>query len=209
MKVDSIIFDLDGTLWDSSKAVVDSFNEILKDCDDIERLITVEDMKSVMGMLLDDIAKKFWPYLTDERRKEVQKACTNHEVKYLEKHGGILFNGLEETLKELNKKYKLFIVSNCQVGYIESFYKSHGLERYFSDYENPGRTGLPKGDNIRLVVERNNLKSPVYVGDTNGDYLAARMAGVPFIHAKYGFGEIEDKVIEINDIRELQHVEEL
>ncbi|MBU5487436.1 HAD family hydrolase [Clostridium sp. MSJ-8] len=209
MKIDSIIFDLDGTLWDSSENVVNSFNEVLEKCDDIKKLITVEDMKSVMGMLLDDIAKKFWPYLTDERRDEVQKACTSNEVKYLEKHGGILFEGLEETLKILSEKYKLFIVSNCQVGYIEAFYKSHGLEKYFTDYENPGRTGLSKGENIKLVIERNNLKKPVYVGDTNGDYLATKVAGIPFIHAKYGFGKIEDQVIEINDIRELQHVEKL
>ena len=95
------------------------------------------------------------------------------------------------------------------MGYIEAFYKSHGLEKYFTDYENPGRTGLSKGENIKLVIERNNLKKPVYVGDTNGDYLATKVAGIPFIHAKYGFGKIEDQVIEINDIRELQHVEKL
>ena len=65
------------------------------------------------------------------------------------------------------------------------------MEGYFTDWECSGRTGLPKGENIRLVVERNHLQAPVYVGDTRLDYEAAQQAGVPFIHAAYGFGTIE------------------
>ena len=38
-------------------------------------------------------------------------------------------------------------------------------------------------------MERNGLKNSVYVGDTNGDSTAAKKAGIPFIYAKYGFGE--------------------
>lgn len=38
------------------------------------------------------------------------------------------------------------------------FFKAHKLDKYFIDYECPGRTGLPKGENIKLIVERNNLK---------------------------------------------------
>ena len=66
------------------------------------------------------------------------------------------------------------------------------MEKYFDDYECAGRTGLSKGDNIKLVVQRNHLQKPVYIGDTISDYAAARAAGVPFIFAEYGFGEVEN-----------------
>ncbi len=90
------------------------------------------------------------------------------------------------------------VVSNCQHGYIEAFYKYHSLEKYFLDYENPGRTGLSKGENIKLIIKRNDLTSPVYVGDTEGDLDASEFAGVPFVYAKYGFGKVSkyDYVIE-------------
>nr|WP_275951711.1 HAD-IA family hydrolase [Flavonifractor plautii] len=88
----------------------------------------------------------------------------------------------------------MFIVSNCQDGYIEAFFQAHGLGKFFKDYENPGRTGKPKGDNIALVVQRNGLKKPLYIGDTQGDYNAATQAGVPFLHAAYGFGHIDREV---------------
>lgn len=99
---------------------------------------------------------------------------------------------VEDVLKKLSEKYKLYIVSNCQDGYIESFYEFHKLEKYFLDYENPGRTGLSKGENIKLIIQRNNLSEPIYVGDTEGDCKAAKYAGVPFVYAKYGFGQVND-----------------
>jgi phosphoglycolate phosphatase len=99
---------------------------------------------------------------------------------------------LEEVLQALSEKYELYIVSNCQEGYIEAFYAYHGLEKYFRDFENPGRTGLSKGENIKLLMKRNGLEAPVYVGDTAGDQKAAKDAGIPFVYAKYGFGDVED-----------------
>lgn len=48
------------------------------------------------------------------------------------------------------------------------------MERYFEDIEMSGRTGLDKGKNIRLLMERNHIGQAVYVGDTKGDEKAAR-----------------------------------
>ena len=44
------------------------------------------------------------------------------------------------------------------------------MAEYFEDFECAGNTGKPKGENNKLVIERNNLKSPVYVGDTQGGF---------------------------------------
>ena len=66
--------------------------------------------------------------------------------------------------------------------------KSCGLGEYIRDTECFGNTGLPKGDNIRMVVQRNHLDKCIYVGDTSMDQEAAALAGVPFVHAAYGYG---------------------
>ena len=81
--------------------------------------------------------------------------------------------------------------------------KFYNLDKYFVDFECPGRTGLPKAENIKLVVERNNLKHPVYVGDTQGDANAAKGANVPFIYAQYGFGSVEEFQDKIESFEEL------
>ena len=105
--------------------------------------------------------------------------------------------------QKLSKKLPLFIVSNCQAGYIEAFLKVTDLGKYVTDFENPGRTGKPKADNIRLVIERNNLDKAFYVGDTQGDYDATMAAGIPFIFAAYGFGNIDGDEEEIQGLNEL------
>jgi phosphoglycolate phosphatase len=84
----------------------------------------------------------------------------------------------------------MYIVSNCQEGYIETFLHYHRLETYFKDFESHGRTKLSKGENIRLVMMRNHIEEAVYIGDTRGDMEAAEQAGIPFIFAAYGFGKI-------------------
>ena len=122
------------------------------------------------------------------------------------KEGGTLYPNTRETIINLSKKYKLYIVSNCVKGYIESFLNTSGLKDYFDDYESYGNTLLSKGENIKLVIERNNLKNPIYVGDTNGDIEGARIAGIPFVYASYGFGDVESFDYKIDDISELLNI---
>ena len=190
--MDSIIFDLDGTLWDSTEVVLTSWNSIVKKQEEVEKELTKEDLKGIMGLQIKEVGKKLFPYLEEEKHQRILKECCDIECKYLGEQGGQLYDNLEEVLKKLSDKYKLFIVSNCQCGYIEAFYKFHKLDKYFLDYENPGRTGLSKGENIKLIIDRNNLLNPAYVGDTAGDLEAAKFAGVPFVYAKYGFGKVND-----------------
>ena len=203
INIDSLIFDLDGTLWDAIDTLVLSCNDVLKNHPDIKKNFSRKDFESVMGMQLDDISKKFFNNLNETDRNSIMKEFCIAEQNSLAKNGGKLYPNLEETLLKLSRKFKLFIVSNCQVGYIETFLKYHKLEKYFIDFENPGRTNLTKGENIKLIIKRNNLKNPVYIGDTNSDLEAAKFANIPFVYANYGFGNVNEYDYAINDIEDL------
>ena len=188
MKIDSLIFDLDGTLWDSSEGIVATWALVLEHYPEIHKKVTAEELASNFGLPLDQIARNMFPEQTEALRMRLMDECCEQENIYLAEHGGILYPKLEETLQKLSEKYPLFIVSNCQSGYIELFLKKTGLAPYVTDTECFGDTGMKKAENIRLVVARNGLQQPVYVGDTKGDEEAAHAAGVPFVHAAYGFG---------------------
>ena len=125
----------------------------------------VDNLEGVMGLGADDLTKKLFPDLPFERRMEIFNTCAAYENDYLAEHGAKLYPHLMETLEKLSAKHPLFIVSNCGDGYIQTFLKAHGATPYIKDFECIGRTGKPKSENIKLIVERNGLKNPVYVGD--------------------------------------------
>lgn len=190
MKIDSVIFDLDGTLWDSTENVSKSWFESLKKHYGAQSGPDAQAVASIMGLVERDIADRLFLAYGD-MRYEVFHRCIMEEPAYIAVHGGELYEGLEEMLDKLSRRWPLFIVSNCQSGYIEAFLSYTGFGPYFKDHECSGNTGLPKAENIRLVRERNGLEAPVYVGDTHGDELSAHEAGCPFIFAAYGFGQAE------------------
>lgn len=201
-----IIFDMDGTLWDSADGVAKSWtqvihNEYKKDMD-----ITEADVKSVMGKTMDVIAQIVFPELDKEAQQVLLEKCCDWENEYLRRNGGKLYPDLEDTLKKLKENYHLYIVSNCQSGYIEAFLDYYRFEQYFEDIECYGNNEKGKGENIRLVMERNGLEQTIYVGDIQGDYDATMQAGAAFIHAKYGFGTINTEVAEIEKFSDLPEV---
>lgn len=203
--IDSIIFDLDGTLWDSTKEVAIAFNKVLREkYPEVKEVVTPQRLQELFGLPLDVIAVKLYQSVPEDQAIQVMKECCDYECDYLAEHGATLYEGLEQVLMELSKERKLFIVSNCQEGYIQCFFRAYPhLEKYFIDYEYPGRSGKLKADNIRMVIERNDLKNPIYVGDTQGDANAAKEAGVPFIFARYGFGDVKEYDGVVDSLTEL------
>lgn len=206
MEKSGIIFDMDGTLWDSAKAVADSWTEVVAREYTPERVITEKEIKSVMGLTMDKLAAKIFPELPEEKRLQLLDVCGREENEYLRTHGAIVYPQVEETFQKLKEKYHLYIVSNCQSGYIEAFLEYYGYGKYIEDIECYGNNGLVKGENIRKVAERNHLTKAVYVGDIQGDYDASMQAGVEFIHAGYGFGTVDANVPEIAAFAELPEV---
>ncbi|NCB42077.1 MAG: HAD family hydrolase [Clostridia bacterium] len=199
----SILFDLDGTLWDSAKQVAESWNLALEKFPEIKLRFTTKMVRQSMGRVLEEIAEMWFPELPNEKRMELLKEMIDVELDYLKTHPGKLFPKTRKTLEELSKNYNLYIVSNCQVGYINGFFEGTKLKQYFVDSECAGNTGKPKADNIKLVVERNHLDRCLYIGDTQKDCDAADLAGMPFVHAAYGFGEINKIVPKVETFEDI------
>lgn len=207
-KFDGIIFDVDGTLWDSTPIVKDAWNKAIEVFFGENINITADRLKGLFGLPMDDIIADLMPDKTPEERKEFAPTCFEYEHKYLSERAGILYPDWEETLKRLRDKgHPLSIVSNCQAGYIELFLEKTGFGYLIEDHLCPGDTDKLKADNIRIICERNGYKNPIYVGDTQMDANACKEAGVPIIFADYGFGKVEQPYATISkplDLLELQ-----
>ncbi|RQO33818.1 HAD family hydrolase [Chryseobacterium sp. KBW03] len=194
----NLIFDLDGTLWDPRATIIKIWNKVLAGHQLIQRELKPEDMDQYMGLLAHDILKDMIPGISDLQAQELLSEIVAEENKVLRIQGGILYEEVEETLKSLANTHSLFIVSNCQDGYIESFLEYYQFSNLFVDFESHGRTKKPKSENIQLLMERNQLSTEdsVYIGDTQTDYDSAGSNRLPFIFCKYGFGKLNNSLYE-------------
>lgn len=202
----AIIFDLDGTLWSTIESSVKVLAEIKKKHKEIIYDISEDEVRKAMGLPLNEIIQIYYGYLEKAKAEQFMIEAMNKNIENLLKDGGNIYPNTSDILNKLSKNYSLFIVSNCIEGYIESFLKSFNLTSLIQDFECNGKTKLSKGDNIKLIIERNGIKNAVYVGDTISDKEAADKAGIPFIQARYGFGKSIDSKYFINSIEELPNV---
>ena len=202
-----VIFDLDGTLWNASVPIAESWNVVIEKETGRKGWLTAADIEHVQGKTMDEIADIIFCDFPENERYELSHKCEVFENGYIAEHGGNLFEGVEETLAKLKDMgVKMAVVSNCQEGYVKAFLDSMDMWKYFVDYEEWGRTMLYKADNIKLVMERNGADKGIYVGDIQKDSDAAHAAGVPCIYAEYGFGEITDGIATISRFDELPAV---
>lgn len=203
--IDGIIFDVDGTIWDSTPTVEEAWNAALEEAG-YDARVTAQRLKGLFGLPMDAIIKDILPEESEEKRAEFAPLCFKYEHEYIAERGAVVYDGIKEMLGKLSEKYPLFIVSNCQAGYIELMLEKTGFGEYIKDHLCPGDTNLFKADNIRLINERNGLKNPVYVGDTQMDANACKDAGVPIVFAAYGFGKVEEPDYVINSPMELTEI---
>ncbi|MFV0304171.1 MAG: HAD family hydrolase [Moheibacter sp.] len=207
MKYKNIIFNLDGTLWDSRESLIENWNQVLKDQNLLKAKLVPDDMNQYMGLLIQDVLKDLFPTITENQVQEILTKIEQSENESIQKHGGVLYPNVKETLERLNQTHNLFIVSNCQNGYIEAFLEYYNFQPLFTDFESHGRTNKNKATNIQLLLNRNKLKNKetVYVGDTETDYQSTIVNDLDFIYCSYGFGEISHNL----SIPHLQNFNEL
>lgn len=199
----AIIFDLDGTLWDTSDTVVRIWNEVLSlRCPKLK--MSKEIMSSLMGKNKAQFTEEFFVGVEKNEAESLISEIFKREQEYLIKYGANMYDGVMDTLCELKKDYALAIVSNCQSGYLNAFLTHYGLKDMFTDTECAGSSPLPKGENIKLLATRNSFEKAIYVGDTKSDENAAREACLPFVYASYGFGDVDDYIAKINSFKEIK-----
>ncbi len=207
MKAESLIFDIDGTLWDSRALVAEGYNIQLRR-EGLERYcVTAETLRPLFGKVMTEIADSLFPDLSDEARYALMERCMETENRYLaENECRIGYEGVRETLAALSETYRLFIVSNAQKGYCELCMEKLGLTDIIRGHLCFGDTLAEKGVTIRTLMRRHDIRSAVYIGDTLGDCDAARKAGIPFVWASYGFGSDVPCDAILPDIRDLPAV---
>ena len=189
MRYESLIFDIDGTLWDSRALVAEGYNIQLEKEGLSHLAVNAELFRPLFGKVMTEIADTIFPSIPAPERYALMERCMDTENKYLQANPcRIGYPGVRETMEKMAKNHRLFIVSNSQKGYPELCIEKLGLAPFIQGHLCFGDTGTSKGKTIRALMEKYRITDCAYIGDTQGDYEATVEAGVPFIWAAYGFG---------------------
>ena len=204
MNFESLIFDIDGTLWDSRALVAKGYNVQLKEAGLGHIVIDADILKTVFGKTITEIANILFAELPAQESYLLLEKCLEQAVKVLhEDPCNIGYPKVKETLTELAKKHRIFIVSNSQKGYPELCIEKLGLQDLIVDHLCFGDTGACKGETIKKIMADNRITSACYVGDTRGDMEASDYAGIPFIYCTFGFGEADHYLYKIDSFEQL------
>jgi phosphoglycolate phosphatase len=201
-KPDSLIFDMDGTLWDAVDTYAHSWNVVFNELG-INITVKRDDLAKMVGWEGKKVISVIMPDFNDEKRQEIYTLVNEKRRTLLPQNGGILYDGVKEGLQRLATKYPLFILSNCAKGIIRLFIDWAGIDEHITDEFAYGVNFMPKQHNMKLLMQKHELKNPVYIGDTEGDGEESRKAGIPFVFVSYGFGTTDNYNLKFDDFTSL------
>lgn len=200
---DAVIFDLDGTLWDTCPVCANSWNRAARSLNVSDPALSADDVRRYCGAPAAKMIEQLFPRGFATLGEKLVEACDREEHGAPGRDLSVLYRGVHEGLQSLALRYLLFIVSNCPLWYIELFLSLGDLGTLFKGWECHGRTGKTKGENLRNLVTDSQLRAPLYVGDTESDRKAAEEAGCAFVHAAYGFGSVSKHAVAVKSFAEL------
>ena len=151
----SVIFDLDGTLWEVIESTYKSANIIANKYNLKE--ISKDTICKVFGLNKEESAKLYFPYMElNESTKFIDEIAVLN-IENLRNNGGNVYPNVKEVLNKLVDKYDLYIVSNtAEIEYIRAFLKSSDTQKYFKNYIAASSLNISKADAIKKVIDDNS-----------------------------------------------------
>ena len=211
MSYSTILFDLDGTLMDTSEGILHSIDHAVREME--LPPLSKEQLRSFIGppiYIPFQAAYHLSQEMTDRFTQIFRTVYKNAFLFEAE-----VYPGMVRLLEDLRDRgFKTAIATNKREDYTITLLRHFDLLRLFdvvrgSDFQNQ----LTKVDIINACfahLQPGSLTEAVFIGDTQHDAQAAQKAGVDFIGVTYGFGfNLPEEAISQGAIDSCRNAEEL
>jgi phosphoglycolate phosphatase len=189
----AFIFDLDGTITDSSEGIFNSFNYALKKVG-MENITKEDTLKYIGPPLFESFSK----HLNTDDSIIVNKAVEYFREDYRSKgyKANKLFCGIYEVLETLSKQYLLFIATTKKKDMAERVISMLDIDMFFKEIYG-GASKISKAEMLQMIMNKYNLKNNqcIMIGDTHFDFEGAKKHKIYSIGVKWGFGTDEELLL--------------
>ena len=193
--IKSVIFDLDGTLLDTSEGVICSVKKMIEHFGYEE--LTNEELETFIGPPISKSVSRIYGVSDDEALEAMKFFRKQYTMDYDGENLPDLYKGkvypeMEHTLQKFHEiGLKVGVATYKQEWMAQSLLKEKGLYEYFDVIHGSDSNGtLTKADVVSMTIGElgHKSKETVMVGDSDNDAIGAQGAGSLFIGVTYGFG---------------------
>lgn len=207
----SIIFDMDGTLFQTDKilecSLEDTF-EHLRSRGEWDKGTPIDQYRQIMGVPLPKVWETLLPKHDQNVRAQTDAFFLERLISNIEAGKGALYPHVEEVFRSLrSRQYSIFIASNGLEKYLNAIVNHYDLTRWITEVFSIERIpSLNKSDLVGSIVQKYGIEQGTVVGDRISDIRAAKDNGLMAIGCSFDFAQ-EDELaqadIVINDLLEL------
>ncbi len=195
--IQSIIFDMDGTLFQTNKilecSLEDTFNH-LRALQHWDRGTPIEKYREIMGVPLP----KVWEALLPQQSKEVRELADAYFLERLidniKNRKGALYPNVTDVFDFLKKQNcSIYIASNGLVNYLDAIVSTYQLDQWVTEtFSIEQIDSLNKSDLVGKIVEKYRITNGAVVGDRLSDFQAAKDNGLVAIGCNFDFAKGEE-----------------
>lgn len=193
----SVIFDMDGTLFQTEKILEESLNQTLSQLDQLQIHYIdnpVEKYKELMGVPLDEVWMNLLTNPLDENIQKANEVFQRSLISCIQSGKGMLYESVEEVLEYIkSKQYDIFIASNGDVEYLKAIYEKYHLGQYIKNVHSINEIeSSSKVDLIRHIIKEENTNPEFIVGDRMSDFRAGQENDIKVIGCRFYFSKEEE-----------------
>lgn len=208
----SLIFDMDGTLFQTEKilelSLDDTFNH-LRSLNLWDSATPINKYREIMGVPLPKVWEALLPNHSNEVREQTDAYFLERLVENIRSGKGALYPNVKEVFSYLEENNcSIYIASNGLTEYLQAIVSYYQLEVTETFGIQQIQT-LDKGDLVKTIIKKYDIKKAAVVGDRLSDINAAKDNGLIAIGCNFDFAQ-EDELAQadfvINDLMELKTI---
>jgi len=211
----SLIFDMDGTLFQTNKileiSLLETFNQ-LRIMNLWEKETPIEKYREIMGVPLSIVWETLLPDHTNIVREQANEFFHEELITNINEGNGALYPNVKEVFGFLKERgCSIYIASNGQIEYLNTIVKFYNLEHWVKEtFSIQQIHNQNKADLVQAIIKKYHIEKGAVVGDRLSDINAAKSNGLIAIGCNFDFAQEEEMSqadIKIDSLQELISLE--